>query len=130
MIAMKHTGLYVNDLNRITEFYKRVFNMKVIVDDIKDSNVVLDELLKQENSNIRISKLITEKGVKTGSGDMLELIQVENCNADQSSIHGDICRKGMMHLCFGVDDINSITKTIKLMGGGAKNTNFIERKWK
>lgn len=120
MIEMKHTGLYVNDLNKVTLFYKNVFNMKLIVDNEKDYNVVLDELLKCENASICVSKLITEKGVKTGSGDMLELIQVLNGKADQSPVQGDICKNGMMHLCFGVDDIDLVVSNIKAMGGEIK----------
>lgn len=115
MIEFKHTGIYVKDINKLASFYSQVFNMKIVSNKSKETNPVIDELLGLKNSVIVTTKLITEKGSFTKSGDMLELIAVPNIN--NNSIHDKIFRFGMMHIALKVDDILSSSRKLVEMGG-------------
>ena len=76
MIQLRHTGLYVKNLKRETEFYKYVFAMHSICENLEMEDELLNDLLKQSKVKILFSKLLTEQGKQSGIDDMLELLQV------------------------------------------------------
>ena len=62
------------------------------------------------------TKLITQRGKETGSGDMLELVKVIDENPG-INVSGPIYNFGIMHLALGVDDINEVCEKAQINGG-------------
>lgn len=119
MINIRHSGLYVSDLPLMTEFYKYVFELYVICDSFCDKGAFIDELSGQKNATLYITKLITEKGKQSGSGDMLELIRLEPQSEQQKSDskQNEFTATGSTHLCFEVNDIHEVANRILEKGG-------------
>lgn len=115
MLQLRHTGLYVENLEKMTAFYKNVFSMYEICVDVRQNDALIHDLFQDETASVRITKLITEQGKINGFGDMLELLQMEE--KKNPSAHGLIYSAGSMHLGFGVDDINDVTDRLVKAGG-------------
>ena len=115
MIAMRHTGIYVNDILQLETFYKTVFDMVTICSNAPDKNSLLDELLGVVCAEIVTTKLITPYGKQHGQGDMLELVKVTSKldKIPQLPLDYPIFMIGMGHLAFGIDDIYKTVEAIK-----------------
>lgn len=118
MIYFKHTGIYVDNILMMSEFYKNVFNLSAICENEIDYGELYDELYGFQGAMVKITKLISEVGMKNGYGDMLELLQL--CNIKKDLIEEDrkcIYEKGMIHIAIGVDDIENIKEKVNMYGG-------------
>lgn len=70
------------------------------------------------DSEIRVTKLVTEYGEMIGNDDMLELLEVGNEYQNPESIHNEkIWYKGCMHLAFGVKSLDNVLEKVKQYGG-------------
>ena len=116
MIELRHIGIYVKDIEKLTKFYEITFNMTRVCNNQVDSNILLDELLGITNVRIITTKLITQRGKEIGSGDMLELVKILDENPG-INVSGPIYNFGIMHLALGVDDINEVCEKVKTNGG-------------
>lgn len=123
MINIKHTGIYVKDIEKQSRFYKECFSMNVICEDYQDEGPLFDELLGYCNAKVLITKLITEMGKETGTGDMIELIQVLTDDGILEKFDRKICDFGMSHVAVGVSDIEK-TRYRVLNNGGSIITNI------
>lgn len=112
MIQLRHVGVYVYDLEKMSSFYKNVFHMLVICENLKQEDTLIEDLLKQKY--VKVTKLVTEYGKNAGSGDMLELLHCET-KSKEGSHH--ISDNGIVHICFSVDDIEDTVKNIQLYSG-------------
>ncbi len=115
MIQMRHTGIYVKDLLRMAAFYREVFHMYTLSENIQQIDPLIADLFRTINACVKITKLITEKGKESGSGDMIELIEVlvpknNNIKVPQPITAG-------MHIAFGVRDIEATRAAIFARGG-------------
>ena len=110
---IKHTGIYVNDLETMETFYGCVFHMHYICHAQDNKNELLDDLLGIPNAKCKISKLITDYGKKTGIGDMLELIelQTEKKHTKKPRIWD------AAHIAFEVSDMQQAITDIETYGG-------------
>lgn len=115
MLQMAHVGIYVQDLEATTAFYKNVFGMHVLCENVIQEDDLIADLLCGEGTAVRITKLITEKGKVSGSGDMLELLQVAKKPFGVS--HGAVCSAGRAHCCFWVKGMRSLIARIVAHGG-------------
>lgn len=122
MIELRHVGVYVSELERMEVFYKNVFLMTVIQSKVFTENALLDELLG--NRQAIISKLITPYGSVSGTGDMVELVEVCGKKSEES-IAGEIFIPGTAHIAFGVDDILATADRI-IVNGGCMKTSIVE----
>lgn len=124
MIQLRHTGLYVKNLETETKFYKEVFGMHSVCEHLKQADVLIDDLLRHAGASILATKLLTEQGRQSGVDDMLELLQVL---IPQSFVNQEVVpeiyRPGCMHLGFGVDDIDDVVSKI-IKNGGTKYTDI------
>jgi predicted enzyme related to lactoylglutathione lyase len=119
MIQLRHTGLYVKNLKLETEFYKYVFAMHSICENMEMTDELLNDLFKQSKVKILFSKLLTEQGKQSGIDDMLELLQViEPTECKSKSVNkADIYSTGRMHLGFGIEGIEqTVAKIIEKNG--------------
>lgn len=119
MIAMRHTGIYVKDIQRLEEFYKAVFKMISICSIESARGRVFDELLRIPDVEIVTSKLVTPYGKMNGQGDMLELVHVTVGAQDIPKLPSNypISMIGMGHVAFGVDNIRETVGLIKEKNG-------------
>lgn len=116
MINIRHSGIYVDDITKVTSFYKNVFEMTAVCENQEDSNVLLDELLDFKEAKILTTKLITEQGRNNGSGDMIELVKIVN-GPDIKNAHFRVFDNGASHIAIGVDDLELTAKKITENGG-------------
>lgn len=117
MTNIKHTGIYVRDIEKESEFYKNCFSMNVICEKYRDEGPLFDDLLGYSGAKVMITKLITEMGKKTGMGDMIELIQVLTDDGALEQFDRGICDIGMSHVAIGVSDIEQTIYKILNNGG-------------
>lgn len=118
MINLKHIGIYVKNIEAIADFYKNVFGLIAVTENVHDSGELYRQLFGVE-SKVVITKLITEYGQITGNGEMLEFIYV-----DEGAICQNVTRKvqdfGLSHISLGVNDINSCYSKVVENGGKIK----------
>lgn len=119
MIQLRHAGLYVVDLQRETDFFKYVFDMYPVCENIEMADELLDDLLKKKKTKIFITKLITEQGKQSGIDDMLELLQVKepDCCRSRNANYDTIYFAGRIHLGFGIVDMEKTVAKILEKGG-------------
>lgn len=127
MTEIRHIGIYVNDIQRMAEFYKAAFGMRPICEGIIQQDSLIEELVGEKKAAVKITKLITDRGAETGTGDMLELIEVVRpVHEDKVDAFSDrVCKIGCSHIGFGVDNIQKTINLIRLNGGSVK-TNTAE----
>lgn len=94
----------------MVSFYENVFNMKTVVKNYNDEGPLLNDVFNKKNVHVKICKLITEQGVVSGRGEMLELIEYSN-NTALPKIK-EIYDLGLSHVCFGVKHIEKYEKLI------------------
>ena len=117
MVHIRHTGIYVVDLNKEENFYKNAFGMIPICSNEPDENGILNELLDYPKAQIATSKLITPFGKEVGQGDMVELVAVLQPDRKREENRTEIYLPGRAHLAFGVDCIEETIKCIENAGG-------------
>lgn len=120
MIQLRHVGIYVRDIKKEKEFYKKVFDMREICDEVEQMDALIEDLLSVSEP-VKIAKLITEQGKVNGAGDMIELVQYIN-SSEKESLNCPIYKSGVMHLGFGIDDIDKVLSRIKNFGGKQKTS--------
>lgn len=108
MIHIKHTGIFVKDIEMMTDFYSQIFDMRVICRSQVQDDGLTSELY---GSGVKITKLITQRGCETGVGDMIELVFRPESQ--------ESCR---MHVAFGIHKIENLVDNIKNCGGKQKTS--------
>lgn len=118
MVQLRHTGLYVMELDVMEEFYKKVFGMHTICSHQIQEDLLIQDIICDSDAKVCITKLITDQGKVNGTDDMLELIQVIEPKQKSYGFTGNqIWGQGCMHLAFGVNDIDETVRTIEKNGG-------------
>lgn len=122
MIAIRHTGIYVNDICRLEKFYSAVFEMIPICSMEPARGRLFDELLGICDVEILTTKLVTPYGKKNGQGDMLELVKIQQGERGEPFFPEDypIFLTGVGHIAFGVDNIYETVRNIKKRNGRQK----------
>lgn len=101
----------------MVSFYQHCFDMKLIVDSYEDKGPMFDQLFHKSDIHVKISKLITEFGELSKTGDMLELIECQSKNNQTLPDEREIHWTGMSHISFGVNNIEKYMERIVKMGG-------------
>lgn len=128
MIAMRHAGIYVRDIQRLEAFYTLVFRMIPICSAQPDEWELFDELLGISHVRIVTTKMVTEYGKQQGQGDMLELVKVLTACPGLPTLPAEhpISMIGMGHVAFGVDDMEQ-TVEILVREKGTRQTRIYQR---
>lgn len=108
MKQIRHTGIYVDNLENMKSFYCNMFDLKVAVHDIEKSNYI-DTILGLENTEIELYKLTAE------DGSMIELLhrkETEKSNRNDKYVW----ETGCMHLAFTVKDADRTYQYMKENG--------------
>lgn len=123
MFRIRHIGVYVRNLELETQFYKLALGMHII----NELNVQADPLAKAImngcDDKIIYSKLITECGKLTGSGDMLELIQTPLKTLESKNER--LILSGVMHIGLEINNIEEVCSKISEYGGTVKTDIFL-----
>lgn len=118
MNRIRHCGIYVYDIEKMTEFYLNVFHMHIVCLKEADRGSFVDQLVGIKNSEIMITKLITDQGVENGAGDMVELVKViGDMSALKNIIPFKFTKAGSMHIAFECTDIIKASEMVALYGG-------------
>ena len=118
MTNIRHTGIYVKNIEKETHFYKECFSMAAICENLSDSGELYEQLLGYEGAKVLITKLISEYGKETGQGDMIELIYViPSERTVTKSILREIADIGLSHIAIGVENIEETVCRIVTNGG-------------
>lgn len=133
MTAIRHTGIYVNDIAALEKFYIACFDMVPIVSQEEDSNPLVDEIVGSCDALIETTKLVTPYGKAQGQGDMIELCKVLRPAKDAVAAQegGDgakyggadnikdegVTGYGVQHIAFGIDDMDETVRRIEANGG-------------
>lgn len=116
MISIRHCGIYVNDMEKMETFYKNVFRMHYICKQEVCCGEIFDLLTGIKSTRILMTKLITDRGKETGSGDMIELLQaVIPKPADQPAARG-LTDAGTVHIAMECE-FSSTLPVIEKYGG-------------
>jgi len=99
MLSIRHTGIYVRDLEKMKKFYCDTFGMKTAVHAFEKSTYI-DTVLGLEETELEVYKLGFEDGT------MIELIHRKG--GDEAGNQGDIYDIGRMHIAFTVGDIEQL----------------------
>ena len=117
MINLRHTGIYVRDLARMASFYREVFHMHAICENVEQEDALLADLFGAAGAKVRITKLITEQGKASGVGDMLELLELVVPAGKEEKAPQPIAAG--LHIAFGVRDMEATRAAILAHGGSA-----------
>lgn len=106
MACIRHTGIYVRNLDKMKEFYCGVFGLKEIFHGTEEGNYI-NTLLNAENISLELYKLMDS------NGGILELLEKkgEIIPAAEKTIYDTGC----MHLAITVKDADEIYHRLRGM---------------
>lgn len=107
MKEIRHIGLYVNNLDIMMNFYKNVFNMKVVINQVEESQYI-QKVLGVDGIKVHIIKL------KADDGAMIELLK---CNIEENMMEDKrLYTYGLSHIAITVEDLSKTFVELKNMG--------------
>ena len=115
MISLRHTGVYVENLTRMADFYREVFQMHTICENVEQEDALIADLFQESCARVKITKLITEQGKASGVGDMIELIELVVPEGGQGKTPQPLAAG--MHLAFGVREMEATCAAVATHGG-------------
>lgn len=110
MLQVRHTGIFVKDLERMKDFYCKFFNLHVKIHDIESGDYIANLYNKKgDNFQVELYKLGTEDGC------LIELLKV--FQNDKKDAHSEcVYDWGCMHVAFTISDIDRVYK--EMVGDG------------
>lgn len=118
MESLLHCGIYVSDIQYMEKFYKNVFMMQEICKEEHDAGKFLDCLIGVPNVKIIVTKLITPRGIKMGTGDMIELVKIISPEYKEETINEKRkCITETIHIAILCTDIWETVLRISEYGG-------------
>lgn len=108
MKTIRHTGIYVENLEQMKNFYCDLFNLTVTVHDTEKSGYI-DTILGLSNAEIEIYKLMSE------DGSMIELLYCKNAKQGER-LEQPLWNSGCIHLAFTVKNVDEMWKNLKEQG--------------
>ncbi|MEG1876545.1 MAG: VOC family protein [Lachnospiraceae bacterium] len=108
MIAIRHTGIYVSDLELMKEFYSAVLGMKEKIHEIESSDYIAT-ILGLNNAKIELYKLEADNGTMI---ELLKVCDMESKIKDETSVW----EQGSYHIAVSVLNIDHEYSRLKKMG--------------
>ena len=106
MLLIRHTGIYVNDLEKMKGFYCRYFNMEVAVHDVEGGKYS-ETILGIPSISIELYKL------KRSDGTMIELLKPSYPQDKKEDVHSDsVVNFGCMHIAFTVENLDEMYRSM------------------
>lgn len=105
---VRHTGIYVNDLELMKAFYCEHFDMEAVLHAVEEG-AYIDTLLGLNGLRIEIYKLVDSKG------GMIELLKC-NQSKDAGKKKEMIWETGKMHIALTVNDVERKYRELSQLG--------------
>ena len=123
ILGHRHTGIIVNDLDKMLEFYMGL-GLALRRRDFEEGPFI-DGLLGTDNISLETAKLMLEdEGVPMKYRFQLELMKIKNKNVETKKVMRDPTKfdffgisVGILDIAFTVDDIDSVLRFIVKHGG-------------
>lgn len=107
MIEIRHVGIYVNDLNKMKEFYCKFLGMSEAIHAIEEGTYI-NTVLGLDNSKVELYKL------KADDGSILELLKL--FPEEIEKLEHKIYNIGSMHIAITVNNLNEEYLKLSKMG--------------
>lgn len=108
MKNIRHTGIYVKDLEKMKKFYCTTFQMNVVVHAIEESDYI-DTVLGVTGSKIELYKL------QCDDGSMIELLRYVQDNSERSE-KKKIYQMGCSHIAFTIIQLDELYVKLRATG--------------
>lgn len=105
VIAVRHTGIVVSDMNRSLHFYRDLLGMEVWAD-FADNSVSVQNVTAVEGADIWMIKL------KSGDSGSIELLQYRSHPQPRPAPKRS-CDVGVNHVALQVDDLDALYKKLQ-----------------
>ena len=107
MLSIRHTGIYVRDLEKMKKFYCDTFGMKTAVHAF-EKGVYIDTVLGLAETELELYKLCFEDGT------MIELIHRKG--GEEAETQGKVYENGRMHIAVTVRDTEQLFAALSQTG--------------
>lgn len=107
MLSIRHTGIYVRDLEKMKDFYCNILGMKIATHAFENGNYI-DTVLGLDKTELELYKLKFEDGT------MIELIHRKG--GDGAESQGNVYDNGHMHIAITVSDIERLFAILSRSG--------------
>lgn len=104
MRLIRHTGIYVKNLERMKDFYCRYFDMDVFVHDM-EGGVYSETILGVKHISVELYKL------QRCDGTMIELLKPQFNQSEEFYAPSVTCF-GCLHIAFTVEDLDRIYRNM------------------
>ena len=102
MRLIRHTGIYVDNLDKMKDFYCRYFGMEVVVHDVEGGKYS-ELILGIPSIRIELYKL------KRSDGTMIELLKPIYSQVQKQDAHSDsVVNSGCVHIAFTVESLDEM----------------------
>lgn len=108
IVATRHVGIVVNDIEMSLKFWRDVMGLDVAVD-FREEGKFIDTVQHLDGVRLRMIKLTAS------DGSMIELLYDEAHPTDPPRAN-DLCDRGIRHIAFTVSDIEASWKTLRDAG--------------
>lgn len=108
MRLLRHTGIYVSDIELMKDFYCKTFNLSIAVHGIEEGSYI-ETVLAKKGIRIEVYKLSTQEGC------LVELIKPLNLNQERFT-EKKIYSLGTHHIAFTVKNIDELFKKMEAQG--------------
>ena len=105
---IRHTGIYVKDLEKMKDFYCRFFDMSVAVHDIERGEYI-ETILGVPSISVELYKLQMQDGT------MIELLK-PNVEQEQEVYAPSVTCFGCVHIAFTVADLDKMYENMMTEG--------------
>jgi predicted enzyme related to lactoylglutathione lyase len=99
---IRHTGIYVQNMEKMISFYKRMFNLKTVVRQIEEGTYI-DTVFGEKGTSIDVCKM------KFDNGGMIELIKHMTVDGNLNK-EDKLYSIGKMHIAITVDSADGMYK--------------------
>lgn len=108
ILATRHTGIVVNDMEACLRFWRDIMGLEVVIDFVEEGEFI-DTIQALNEAKVHMIKL------RAPDGSMIELLKDEH-HPGETPAERKLCDRGVSHVAFTVADVRAAFD--KLQGEG------------
>ena len=108
ILATRHTGIVVQDIERSLRFWRDIMGLQVAAD-FREEGEFIDTVQHLSGVKLRMIKLTA------ADGSMIELLQ-DNAHPTPAPERNELCDTGIRHIAFTVADVRASWQTLRAEG--------------
>ena len=105
ILASRHVGIVVRDMEKSLRFWRDVMGLKVAVD-FREEGEFIDTVQHLDGVRLRMIKLTAP------DGSMIELLK-DDAHPTQPAAANDLCDSGIRHIAFTVECVETAWKNLR-----------------